>query len=166
MAKRRGRKGRGMAAIPFQDTLALSTLADNTVLQTTFWTPTRDFYPVSAHIEWAIRGLTAGEGPVKVGLAHAGYSVTEITEFLDAEYTAPDALTAREQGRRMVRRSGTFHGLSTEEVINDGRPLKTIIKFPLTGGQGLAAWAVNRSGAALTTGAVIKFSGTIYGRWR
>ncbi len=124
-----------------------------------------DLYIISIDCMWTINGLTAGEGPIEVGFAHDDYTVSEVKEFLEASLVDPDNKISQEQSRRKVRRSGTFNGLSTNESLNDGKPIRTKMKFIIGDGHAINHWAKNRSGGALTSGAVVRMSGTIYGRW-
>ncbi len=170
MAKRRSRRRRNynrFQAIPFESSLTLSTLADNTVVVQNLLGAefAEDFYTISIDAIWSLLGHTAGEGPITVGFAHNDLSTGEIKENLDAEITDPDNIIAREMTRRPVRKSGTFPGLATNETLNHGDPKKTTMKFMVGDGHGLEQWAINRSNAALTTGTVVVCEGTIFGRW-
>ncbi len=163
----RGRKSRkGFVAIPFTDAITLGTLASGTVLKMDNpIVPTEDLFVISVDTTWTIRNLTAGEGPLPIGWAHNDLTVTEIGESIDATMLNPNDIIARERSRRPVRKAGTFHGLSSEESLNDGMPVRTKCKFSV-GETGLTAYVANRSGANLTTGAIILLNGTIYGRWQ
>ncbi len=167
MAKhKRSRRRSNFVAIPFSVSLALSTLADNAVLTAALMSAqTEDLYVISVDASYALQEVTAGEGPLEVGFSHSAYSVAQIAENLIAQQTGPGDVIAVEQSRRMVRRTGKFSGLSTHEVLADGRKIRTKCKFAITGSNNLDLWVQNQSDAALTTGAVVDVSGTIYGRW-
>lgn len=166
MAKRRPR-GK-FAAIPVNRELALSTLADATVIaaQTLGESFGREIFITSSRLNWVLKGQTAGEGPVFCGLAHGDYSVTEIAEALDVSYEDPDDKIGQEQARRQVRRVGAFSGLGTDETLNDGKPIKTIIKIGVGEGHTLDFWAQNESDNALSGGAVLHVYGMLYGYWQ
>ncbi len=164
--RKRSKRRKGFQAINFSGALALSTLADDTVLSGGFFTLGEDFFIISMDTLCALRGLTAGEGPIHVGFAHGDLSVGEVEEALQAEVTDPDDIIARERGRRPVRPFGVFPGLNTNEALNDGVPLRKKIKLSIGDGHIPSFYAANRSGAALTTGAIIEFVGTLYGRWQ
>ncbi len=122
-------------------------------------------YCISADCLWAIRDLTAGEGPLQVGLAHSDYTASEIKEALEAGASFdPGDKVEQEQARRLVRRSGQFAGQVPQEIINDGRPKRTKLGFMVSQGFNLNLWVKNKSGATLTTGAVVEISGTLYVR--
>lgn len=136
------------------NTISLGTLADQTAVKATLATLASGGFIVAADLMWAIRDVVSGEGPIEVGVAHGDYSVTELKEALEASASAdPGDLVAREHARRLLRKSGFFPGFSTEEVLNDGRVKRTKVRFALADGSTLAAYAYNRSGAALTVGA-------------
>ncbi len=165
MAKHKSR-GR-FRAIPFSVTLPLLTLADEVVLAVNMFpnNSTVQTYCISADCLWAIRGVTAGEGPLQVGYAHGDYSVSEIKEALEAGASFdPGDKVEQEQARRLVRRAGQFDGQSATEVLNDGRPKRTKLGITITQGFNLALWVKNKRGGAMTTGAVLELSGTLYVR--
>ncbi len=162
--KRRRRKS-NFVAIPFNVSLALSTLADNTVLATDLVDTTEDLYVISVDGQFTIRGATSGEGPLAVGYAHGDLSVGEILENLNAEVGNPDDIIQSERARRPVRRAGSFQMLSPDEVLALGQVIRTTCKFSV-GEADLAMWIFNMSGAVMTTGAVLQCIGTIYGRWQ
>lgn len=164
MAKRKNRKG--FVAIPFSIQLALGTLANETVLMSSILSSlAEDLYVISIDVWTAIRALTAGEGPIFCGICHGDYSVTEVKECLEANVVNPDDKIAVEHSRRQVRKYGVFHGLNTEEVLNDGKSQRVKVRFTVGSGQNFSFWAYNNSGAALTTGAQVEIMGTIYGKW-
>lgn len=168
MAKRRrGKRRRGFVAIPFSGDITLATLANSGVIMEDLLGSqlSEDLFCISVDICWAIKDLTAGEGPIDVGLCHNDLSVSEVAECLDVDLSDPDAIIERERARRPVRRSGKFSGVATEQTLNDGKEIRTKMKFTVGNGHCPAAWARNRSGAALTTGAIISYDGTLYGRW-
>ncbi len=156
-----------LAVINVNETLTLSTLGSGVVLVSKSDNFEREFYAISADLTWSIRGLTLAEGPIDVGVAHGDYTVTEIKENLDLTgMEDPSDMIATEQGRRKVRRSGRFSGVAANEVLNDGKDIRTPIRFPLVGTVAqVGFWAHNLGAGALTTGAVIQCFGKIYGRW-
>ncbi len=170
MAKKsRRRYPKGFAAIPFTATVNLLTLAADVVVKQNLFSNAFDesFWCSSVKGTWTLRDATPGEQPIEVGLAHSDYSVGEIAEKLVAdEANVRGDKIANEQARRQVRRSGSFGmGSEADQVLNDGRDLKTMCKFKLTNGFNLSMWARNRSGGPLTTGSAVQLSGTLYGRW-
>ena len=146
--------------------LTLSTLADNIALDGALLDLNDDLVVISADLSWAIRGGTAGEGPIEVGLSSSAYSVTQITEAIDASPSNRADEVALERTRRRVRSVGQFPVTAGEEVLFDGafkRARKLYWKF--ASDVDLNIWAVNRSGATLTTGMIVHVTGRVYARW-
>lgn len=168
MSKKSARRSRrkGFVAIPFSVSLALLTLADDTVLLGDF-VPTllEDLFVISVDGEWVLDGMTPGEGPVEVGIAHGDYTDAEVEECLSAELNDPDNLILAERARRKIRRVGSFWVQSANEALGDGRTIRTKCRFMVGDGHTLAFFAANRSSAALTTAGSLNIQGTIYGRW-
>jgi len=147
--------------------VSLSTLANNTVITVDLISSlVEDMYVISVDLAWSVRGLTAGETPLQVGLSHGDYTVGEVLENLDASSLDPDDKIDQEHARRLVRRVGVFQGTGeTDLVLADGKEIRTPVKFTVGDGKSFDAWLCNRSGALLTTGAVLQIFGTVYGRW-
>lgn len=161
-AKRRRKKQR-LSVPKFVTTCAVGALADATVSVTDMTDTDRTRYLISADAVWTMRDHTAGEGPIEVGYAHGIYSATEIKEAIESGASwASDTLTALEKSRRKVRMVGVFPGLSTEEVLNDGKPIRTKLNFTITDGENLSVYVYNRSGGSLTTGTIITCDGVCY----
>ncbi len=169
MAKHRKKYGKSSKffAYPIQVDLALGALAAGATIAgvMTAFGVTR-VQCISADLTWSINNHTSTEGPIRVGLANGNLSVTEINEKLDARPTSQTDIIAMERSRRPVRDSGKFSGSATTvEVLNDGEPVRTTLKFPLNEGVELVAWARNEDTAAFTTGTIVHASGTLYMRW-
>lgn len=162
------RSYRKIVVIPTQVSLTTTGVANNIVEKGSGFSFGERFYVTSVKGSWSIRGNTVGEGPILVGFCHGDLSTTEVAEALSASPTDPDDTTAMEQASRPVRRVGKFSSLSIDEVLADGREIKTKIKFryPIGAGHRLDIWMQNRTGAILTGGAVITFDGLIFGYWR
>lgn len=165
--RRRSKGRRGYTAIPFQASGSLGTLGNGTVLAVPLLPAafSEDFYCLSVKAQLALHGVTTGEGPIGCGYAHDDLTVAEIAEKLDASLTDPDDIIARERARRPVRMAGSFPTIAIDEVLNDGVPVKTPIKFMIGDGHSLTGYVQNRSGTALTTGATVLFDGVMFGRW-
>ena len=172
--KKKYKRDANFVSIPFQTQLSLGTLGSGTVLTTSGGTGllaavlTEDLFIISMDTLITLRGLTAGEVPLYVGMAHGAYSVTQIAEALDAAQTGPDDVIAMEQGRRKVRRIGVFaESVLTDQVLTNLKPdRRTRVRFSVGSAQAINGWVRNQSGAALTTNAIVEFGGTIYGRWQ
>lgn len=159
------KKKRGyMRALPMFQSMALGTLADNTVVGAVLGnTVANDTYLISADLMASLANHTAGEGPITVGIAHGDLSDAEIEECLEAvaSWDNSDQI-AQEHRRRKVRTIGVFPGVGTEESLNNGNPIRVRCRFTLHSGLGIKIWAHNRSGAALTTGTLLKVDGKFY----
>ncbi len=173
MARRRRRKSKnrsGFVAIPFSGSLALSTLGNGAALSANLLGAVfgEDIFIISVDIMFSMDTLTSGEVPIIVGLSHSDLSDTEIVEALVAELTDPDDIIAKERARRPVRKVGAFvvENSAGDIALNDGKPIRQKVKFSVGDGHNLDMFAFNNSGATLTTGAIVSFDGTIYGRWQ
>lgn len=166
-AKRRSSKRRSrLAVINVNENIALATLADGAAISVDTDPFGREFFCISADLYWMLDGGTSGQGPIVVGIAHNDYTDVEIAENLNQTgMEDPGDKIAQEQGRRLVRRSGQFANGVDNEVLNDGNVKRTKAGFVITDGFSLAFFAQNKSGATLTTGASVKVSGKLYGRW-
>lgn len=164
----RRKRGGGFIAIPFNATLSLSTLNANLGLSTDLLGSqmAKDFFAISADVIWDRRAGVADEGPLQVVLVHNDLSDAEVVEALDAEVTDPSDIVARERSRRPVRRAGAFSGIGTDEVLNDGKAIRTTLKFSVNSGHQVAAVIINRSGANLTGNMTLVIAGVLYGRWQ
>lgn len=149
--------------MPLQGNFGLGTLADDTVIagDATKTTLGEDSYAISADVTVAIRNHTAQEGPLFVGFSTDDYTVAQIKEALTSTYT-PGDLVEREKAQRFVRRIGGFVGLSTEEILNDGKPIRVKLKHVIGEGANLVLWVWNQDGSALTTGTIVEFFGDLY----
>jgi len=162
------RRDRDFVAIPFDGQLALATLADNTVLAGGIFGNAfgEDIFIISLDVYFTIKSLTAGEGPIVFGVSHSDLSVGEVLEALQVELTDPDDIIQKERLNRPVRRVGVFDGLTSEQRFNNGVMKRQVVKFSVGDTFTLNMWAQNRSGAALTTGAIVDIGGTLFGRWQ
>ncbi len=157
----------GFQVLPFSTQITLSTLADNTAVNGGMLggNLTEDYFAFSQRAVWTLRNHTAGEGPISVGIAHGDYTAAEIVAYLSLSLLGPANKTQQEISRRLIRTVGVFDGLNTEESLNDGKPIKTPMKWVEDDGHDFIAWAFNRSGASLTTGTVLDIQGKYFGKW-
>ncbi len=156
------KSGRGRILKPkIDETLALSTLAAATLISSDLSDNVdEESFLLSTECVYAIRGATAGEGPIIIGWAHNDYTDAEIEAWVELSqgWTRGD-LVAMEIQKRKIRQVGIFANQGTDEILNDGKPLKTPMKFTLVSAKGLALWAYNASGAQLATGQVVTANG-------
>ncbi len=156
-----------MRAANVDGSLAASTLASNDVISGNLVAVgDEEFRLLSLTGLWSLRGATAGEGPLMFGVAHSDYTDAEIEECLEVStgLTRGDKV-AQEQASRLVRRIGQFPVSSAAESFREGEVIKTRLNWHITEGQTLKAWIWNKSGAALTTGALVLFNGDAVIRW-
>ncbi len=132
-------------------TLLSSALSDNV---------DEEAFLLSTECVYSLRNHTAGEGPIIVGWAHNDYTDAEIEAYIEnTQGWSRGDLIQQEIAKRFVRIVGIFSGESTDEVLNDGKMLKTPMRFNLVSAKGLDFWAYNDSGGTLTTGAVVAANG-------
>lgn len=163
---KKGRKGR-ITAVRAHGELALSTLGDNATLGANMFASAvegSDIYLISGDILLNMKGMAGSEGPILVGCAHDDYTDAEVTENLQADHLDFSDKIEMEKARRVVREWGQFSALDTDEVLNDGKPLRVRFRFRSEEGHNVKIWAHNFSGATLTTGAVLGWSGKVYVR--
>ncbi len=147
--------------------IALAILADNAALAGSFTAiMTSDGRVSSIEGTYSMRDHTAGEGPIMVGVCHPDYQDAEIAQAITVVVTGTHTQVEMEQANRKVRIIGTFPGFSSEEQLNDGRPIKTKLNWPFSETQvALCLFGFNASGAALTTGTILKCLGHLNVFW-
>ncbi len=172
---RKGRNNKGFVAIPVDASVTIGALGSKSVAVADLMggNLTEDFFAISADIQAELNGLTAGEGdPSMVVLAHGDYSAAEIAEHLVVKLLGPGNKIEQERARRLVRKVGPMYGNELESQTSmslGGRSgpgmTRTKLKFMIQSGKTLDIGLYNNSGATLTTGASMRVTGTIYGRW-
>ncbi len=142
--------------------LALATLASDTAIAVGLTGASVNPYRLqSINATWGVRALTAGEGPVTIGIAHSDYSVTEIKECLEATSSIDlGNKVEQERSNRLVRVIGTV--LAQEPMLNDGKPIRTKLNWLISVGFEADMFAYNEFTGALTTGAVVHMSGDLW----
>ncbi len=174
-SRKRSRNSKNFAAIPISGTPALTTLGNQAVLLDDVFGGNllEDFYAISVDLMAEIINLTAGEGnPMVRGFAHGDYDTAEVAENLDVVFLGPGSKIEQEQSRRLVRKTGFY---TSQEVAHttmklsgrhsDGGITRTSLKFVINSAKTLNLLVQNISGSALTTGASLRYNGTVYGRW-
>ncbi len=164
--RRRRRRSNKFFAYPVNTFFALGAATDNLIVLSALTTfgSTR-VRVVSADLSWQLNGSTAGEGPIRVGLASDNLSATEIGQALDAAPTSQSDIIAIERAKRPVRHVGLFTAETTGSDLRDGVTIRTRLGFSLNEGIELAAWARNKFGATITTGSGVTVTGTLYCVW-
>ncbi len=165
------RRQSNFQAIPVNQSLALVTLANGVAVKQTMVTLTHPARMISADLAWYIHDLAVGEDPILVGVAAGDYTVAEIAEAINAAPTSPSDRIEKEQAQRFVRKVGLINGgggsadVGVPARLKDGQPIRTKMRWLVGDDQEPVIWAMNRSGAALTTGASLVVIGTLYLRW-
>ncbi len=167
---RKRNRSRNFVAIPVTAAIPLGTLGNDVVIKgSLLGTLLEDLFVISADLTWTLRDITIGETPIQVGIAHDDYTIAEILENLNVSMLGPGTKIEQEQTRRLIRQVGMFIGTQATTggiSLNDGRPIRTKMKFVCQSGKDLAAWARNTSGVSnLATGAVVQIHGKVYGKW-
>ncbi len=164
-ARKRGRRNLRMVWLPFNQTITLGTLADNTVATNALQTLQQDFVVYGIRSTVTFSDGTAGEGPVEAGWCQSQLTGTQILANRDAAPTSQWDVLANEQSKRKVRVFGKSSGEANYN-LNNGLDVWRKMFLRIPAGQAIAdLWVLNRSGAALTTGQLVHFDGLIQGRW-
>ncbi len=161
MARKKNRKfpSRYLRGRVDEDSGDLGTLATKTAIVASFDEVVDDATRVSTIVAtWAMEAMTAGDGPLEVGVAHGDYTLAEIEEYIEntGSWNESDKVQSREVARRLIRSVGIVS--ADEPRLNDGKPVRTKLNWLLNEGQTLDLWVYNY-GAALTTGAVLNVNG-------
>ncbi len=119
---------------------------------------------LSLRATYTLRGITAGQTPIVYGISHHAYSAAQVEAWYEntGSWTEGD-LANQEIANRKCRIIGVFNddSVSTDQVLNDGKPITTKLNWVVSEGQGLNFWAYNESGAVLLTGAVVQVQGGV-----
>ncbi len=118
---------------------------------------------------WFIEDLTAGQGPILVGMEIGVPSAALVEEALEADPQDIDDTVAMEQANRAVMPQKLLtHSMDTEGspgVLNYQEDIYLPFRN-IPEGTGLGLWAYNTSAAALsTTDPLVSFIGTVVGEW-
>ncbi len=157
---------KGYRYLPVDNILTVGNLITKDVIANDFDAVVdQDTFMVSSDLVWGTEGATAGDGPMVVGLAHNDYTAAEIEEFIEASasWDSGDKI-ANERRKRKIRIVGIFPLAAADEVLNDGRPLKTKLGFVVEIGNTLKVWAYNPSTGTIATGVVVNITGGINSR--
>ncbi len=155
-----------MVYLPFDVEIALGTSVDNAILTQALQTLTQDFdvYGVKASVTFS--DVTAGEGPIEVGWNQSELTGVQIVANRDASPTSQWDVLANEQSKRKVRVFGTSSG-AADDSLNDGKVIWKKMFLRVPSGKALCdIYALNRSGATLTTGQIVHAQGHVVGRWK
>ncbi len=169
MARKRGgsrsRRDANFVSIPFEIGFALATLNDNAVAKATLLNNTEGLRISSIDGSWTLRDLTPGEGPITIGWASNDLTVGEILEAIQAAPVSPSDRIQVERAGRQVRQIGVFPGTLESSSLFDGASRRKRLFWKIYSDNSLALWVLNKSGAQLTTGALLEGVGRIHGHW-
>ncbi len=169
MAKRRRRRWNpNNQVVQIREDLQLGALLGSTLIAGALASNSDEEYQaISYKGTYALTDLTAGEGPITVGIAHGDYSAAEIEEWYESQTAMTRAsLVINEHSRRMCRIVGTFAGNLPNEVLNDGKPIRTKLNWHIPSGSTLDLWAYNAGDGTLTTSAEVNTRGGLFLRWK
>ncbi len=147
-------------------TLALGALASNDLIGSLLSTVANEaLYLISADLTWATEEHAGDIGPISVGVAHSDYSDAEVEQWIESvgSWDRADQV-AREQSRRKCRQAGTFAGELSNEILNDGKSIRTKLGWICQEDETLRIWGFNQNDAALVAGTLVKVIGTIWAR--
>lgn len=168
LANKRPQRRRALIVGSINFTLALSTLADQTLISGTVGAnPGTETFLLSTKCTWSLDNGVKGEGPIIVGVAHEDYTDAEIEAWIENTGSwTPFNLVQREIAKRKIRMVGSFANdggttLSTER-LNDGLPIKTICRWSNGDTQSLKIWAFNKAGGSLTGAARVIVVGSAF----
>ncbi len=154
--------------IPFETDLPLLALGAGALVLADLMPAnfSQGYRVVSVEATWDLRTHSAGDGPIRVGWSHGDYSGSEVDEWTEVSFTDRGDMIAQERASRRIRQVGKFRGLLTDEVLNDGRLIKTRLNWHFPEGHQLSIWAKNRSESTFTTGSVVVVDGVLNGFWQ
>ncbi len=143
--------------------ITLSTLANNAVIAAANSdVAVEPILITSVEGLYSMTGQTAGEGPKLIGVAHSDYTGAEILEYLEntGSWDIGD-LVQQESSKRKIRIIGYFPSTDEDEVLADGKTIKTKLNWRIDAGATLQLFVYNQSGATLTTGALAHLDGSL-----
>ncbi len=120
---------------------------------------------------WTIDDLTAGQGPILVGMSTGLASASLVEECLEADPQGLEDAAAMEKSNRKVAPQALLTQ-SSDGAVGGGEGVFRVQSeqyFPwkeIPEESGLELWAYNTSAAALsTTDPTVKFVGVVVGEW-
>ena len=159
------RPKRNWVNLKFRAGLALGGLANDTAIKQAIIDLVDDFYCYSAQAVWTLRDLAPGQGPIDVGFCDGNYTTLQILEALDASPVGKSDKISLEKTKRDIRPVGSFPGTTESEALKNGETVYRKLLFPISSSSIFECYAVNRSGAVLTTGSVVHVAGNLTGWW-
>ncbi len=173
MARKRKGARRPLVTIPDAVNITLGALANDVAVPSAAVAITDDFFCYSVDVDAVLRDLTLGQGPIRMGWNNNDLSSAEVVEALNAIPLGASDIIERERAKRPVRLFGNFDGSSGgvatgtayAERLNDGKTLRVKVMRKFSKNIGMQFFAINRSGATLTTGGIIGIDSRWYGRW-
>ncbi len=167
-----GKDGKGVI-ITESDIFSMLTLADNTALkQNNPLDIAEDFRMIKTEIVAEWRDVASSNGPLHMYLVNDELTVAEVVEAVQAggPLNRNDRV-AQERAERAVFLIGQFPefkaGHSTELRGADGQMgvINKTIRWTFSNPEGWSFVVINRTGGALTTGSIVRFSAKHFGVW-
>ncbi len=165
-----GKDGKGVI-ITDVDVITLGTLANVTAIkQGSPLVFKEDFRLIKMIMSMHTRGQTVGEAGIEIYLCNNDLSVAEIAEaIVTAGPLSRNETVAEDLAKRAVFLLGNIGALGVVDFIQGkGGQYGVIeenIRWSFSDPEGWCIVAFNNSGAALTTGQVIRFSVKYFGVW-
>lgn len=158
-----------MEILTEKDTITLGALADGAAIKQSTPIPiTEDYRLVSSEYHMGFTGKNANEGPIYVGLADSELSVGEIAEALNQSgpVSRSDRLK-KEKAERAVFLFGVIDPAEVSGLVHsfEGERgcIKRTTRWTFSETTSWCLFAYNGSGAALTTGCIIRFLAKHFG---
>ncbi len=145
--------------VPFGAAFTLLTLAADTGIISTITAAIQNFKATSMRASWGLAGLSAGDGPLLIGIADGELSLAEIEEYLEAAVTNARESPQAENALRPVQVLDTI-GFRKESLWVVERILLPTFRENV----GFTLFVYN-TGVNMTTGAAIEIRGRLFGRW-
>lgn len=161
-----GKDGKGVI-LKNADSITVGALADGAAIkQGTPLALTEDFRLIKADIWVQLTGTVNANENIYIGIADNELSVTEIAEAIiaDGPLDRNDRLV-EEQATRPVWVCAATGGHGVQPFDGLTVHFEKVIRWTFSNSEGFTLFAFNSSGAAITTGVVMKVIATYYGVW-
>ncbi len=156
-SRRKSRQGKYLPGNVDRD-IPLGTLASNTAILTALPSVTEKPLLSSIKTTWGLAGVTPADnvGPVIVGYSHSDYTLSEVEAWIErgaGSWSQGDKI-AQEISNRLIRKVGQFAipaAVGESTTLNDGKPIKTKLRWMLITGQTINIWTYNAGSVAFST---------------
>ncbi len=166
MAKHTSKGRRPVISLKIDHQIGVGALASSAITSTVLGTTVVDkLFLISLRNRIALRDNTAGDGPLYLVVAHSDYTDPEILEWWNSQGSWDQGdKVAQEQARRKCRLVGVFAGELANENLEEGRSVRTTLKFMVEDGDTLNFAVINEGGTIRTTGGIVEIKGQAFAR--